>query len=109
VESAAPGGRTARTAPATAEPGEDFADYWSLTPGALAQRLGCGTDGLDSAAAARRLQRFRLLLGAFDAGVEVFRTSWLVESLITELVVALLIRTRRPFYRSRPGTRRRRS
>ena len=27
-----------------------------------------------------------------------------VESLLTELVVALVIRTRRPFYRSRPGT-----
>jgi Mg2+-importing ATPase len=27
-----------------------------------------------------------------------------VESLLTELVVALVVRTRRPFFRSRPGT-----
>jgi Mg2+-importing ATPase len=34
---------------------------------------------------------------------EVFRTAWFVESLLTELVVALVVRTRRPFFRSRPG------
>ena len=28
---------------------------------------------------------------------------WFVESLLTELVVALVVRTRRPFFRSRPG------
>ena len=33
-----------------------------------------------------------------------FRTGWFVESLLTELVVALVVRTRRPFFRSRPGT-----
>jgi Mg2+-importing ATPase len=33
----------------------------------------------------------------------VFRTSWFVESLLTELVIALVVRTRRPFFRSRPG------
>ncbi|MGH2626652.1 MAG: cation transporting ATPase C-terminal domain-containing protein [Anaerolineales bacterium] len=32
-----------------------------------------------------------------------FRTAWFVESLLTELVVALVVRTRRPFFRSRPG------
>jgi len=32
-----------------------------------------------------------------------FRTAWFVESLLTELVVALVVRTRRPFHRSRPG------
>ena len=34
---------------------------------------------------------------------ELFRTAWFVESLLTELVIALVVRTRRPFYRSRPG------
>jgi len=34
----------------------------------------------------------------------VFRTAWFVESLLTELVIALVVRTRRPFFRSRPGT-----
>ena len=34
----------------------------------------------------------------------VFRTGWFVESLLTELVIALVVRTRRPFFRSRPGT-----
>jgi Mg2+-importing ATPase len=33
----------------------------------------------------------------------LFRTAWFVESLLTELVVALLVRTGRPFYRSCPG------
>jgi Mg2+-importing ATPase len=47
---------------------------------------------------------FAVLLGIFHAGPELFRTGWFVESLLTELVVALVVRTRRPFYRSRPGT-----
>lgn len=32
-----------------------------------------------------------------------FRTGWFIESLLTELFVFLVIRTRRPFFRSRPG------
>jgi Mg2+-importing ATPase len=47
---------------------------------------------------------FALLRFAFHATPEVFRTTWFVESLLTELVVALVVRTRRPFFRSRPGT-----
>jgi Mg2+-importing ATPase len=47
---------------------------------------------------------FALLLGVFHAGASVFRTAWFVESLLTELAIALVVRTRRPFYRSRPGT-----
>ncbi|MCY1031187.1 magnesium-translocating P-type ATPase [Corallococcus sp. BB11-1] len=47
---------------------------------------------------------FGALLWLFHAGPERFRTGWFVESLLTELVVALVVRTRRPFYRSRPGT-----
>ncbi len=46
---------------------------------------------------------FGLLLWGFAAGPEVFRTGWFVESLLTELVIALVVRTRRPFWRSRPG------
>jgi len=46
---------------------------------------------------------FLLLLWAFHATPELFRTAWFVESLLTELVIALVVRTRRPFYRSRPG------
>ena len=34
----------------------------------------------------------------------MFRTSWFAESLLTELVIALVVRTQRPFFRSRPGT-----
>ena len=47
---------------------------------------------------------FGVLVRGFRASPEVFRTSWFVESLLTELVVALVMRTRRPFFRSRPGT-----
>lgn len=46
---------------------------------------------------------FAVLLGLFHASPEVFRTGWFVASLLTELVVALVVRTRRPFFRSRPG------
>jgi P-type Mg2+ transporter len=46
---------------------------------------------------------FALLLGAFAATADTFRTAWFVESLLTELVIALVVRTRRPFHRSRPG------
>jgi len=47
---------------------------------------------------------FGTLLVVFRATPAVFRTSWFVESLLTELVVALVMRTPRPFFRSRPGT-----
>jgi Mg2+-importing ATPase len=47
---------------------------------------------------------FAVLLWGFAATAALFRTGWFVESLLTELVIALVVRTRRPFYRSRPGT-----
>ncbi len=47
---------------------------------------------------------FGALLWLFQAAPEEFRTGWFLESLMTELVIALVVRTRRPFYRSRPGT-----
>ncbi|MBZ4399716.1 magnesium-translocating P-type ATPase [Myxococcus sp. AS-1-15] len=46
---------------------------------------------------------FGVLRQLFHAGPELFRTGWFIESLLTELAVALVVRTRRPFYRSRPG------
>ena len=49
------------------------------------------------------LVTFVLLLGGFRAEAATFRTGWFVESLLTELAVALVIRTRRPAFRSRPG------
>lgn len=50
------------------------------------------------------LLTFALLLAVFRATPAEFRTAWFVESLLTELVVALIVRTRRPFFRSRPGS-----
>jgi Mg2+-importing ATPase len=47
---------------------------------------------------------FGALLGIFHATTDTFRTAWFVESLLTELVIALVVRTRRPLFRSRPGT-----
>ena len=46
---------------------------------------------------------FGALLLVFHAAPDLFRTGWFVESLLTELVIALVVRTRRPFFRSRPG------
>ena len=46
---------------------------------------------------------FVLLLLVLKLNADQFRTGWFIESLLTELFVFLVIRTRRPFYRSRPG------
>jgi Mg2+-importing ATPase len=39
----------------------------------------------------------------FDAGPVLFRSGWFLESTATELAVMLVLRSNRPFYRSRPG------
>ena len=49
------------------------------------------------------LLTFAALLFVFRAAAETFRTGWFVESLLTELVIALVVRTRHPFFRSRPS------
>ena len=46
---------------------------------------------------------FAVLLYLFRASPVEFRTGWFIESLITELVIALVVRTRHPFFRSKPG------
>ncbi len=46
---------------------------------------------------------FGILLFLFHASPEEFRTGWFIESLLTELVIALVVRTRHVFFRSRPG------
>ena len=47
---------------------------------------------------------FGVMLGAFHAGPDLFRTGWFVESLATQTLVIFAIRTRRvPFFRSRPS------
>jgi Mg2+-importing ATPase len=46
---------------------------------------------------------FGTLLFLFHASPDEFRTGWFIESLITELVIALVVRTRHLFLRSRPG------
>jgi len=45
---------------------------------------------------------FGVLLWFFQAAPEGFRMGWFIESLLTELVIGLVVRTRRPFYHSRP-------
>jgi len=47
---------------------------------------------------------FGALLFLFRASPDEFRTGWFIESLLTELVIALVVRTRHLFFRSRPGT-----
>ncbi|HMK13267.1 MAG TPA: cation transporting ATPase C-terminal domain-containing protein, partial [Acidimicrobiales bacterium] len=47
---------------------------------------------------------FAVMLNVFDAGAELFRSGWFVESLATQSLVIFIIRTRRvPFWRSRPS------
>jgi Mg2+-importing ATPase len=47
---------------------------------------------------------FGVLRLAFGANEALFRSGWFVESVATELAVMLVLRTRRRFFRSRPGT-----
>jgi Mg2+-importing ATPase len=47
---------------------------------------------------------FGVLRLVFDASPETFRSGWFLESVATELVVMLILRTHRPFFRSRPST-----
>jgi Mg2+-importing ATPase len=49
------------------------------------------------------LLTFAVLHRIMHVSPELFRTAWFIESLLTELAVALVVRTRRPFFRSRPG------
>jgi len=47
---------------------------------------------------------FALLLFVFQAGEALFHSAWFVVSLLTELVVVLVLRTRAAAWRSRPST-----
>ncbi len=49
------------------------------------------------------LLAFAMLLLVFRVTPEVFRTAWFLESLLTELAVTFILRTRRRFDQSRPG------
>jgi len=46
---------------------------------------------------------FGFLIFLAGATAEVFQTAWFVESLITELAIVLIVRTRKPFMKSRPS------
>jgi Mg2+-importing ATPase len=46
---------------------------------------------------------FGILLLVLDASETEFRTGWFVESVTSAAVIVLVIRTRRPFFRSPPG------
>ena len=49
------------------------------------------------------LLTFALLVAVLHAPEPVFQTTWFLVSLLTELAVVLVLRTHRPFWRSRPG------
>ena len=46
---------------------------------------------------------FWVLLTVSAGSEELFRTGWFLESLLTELSILLIIRSRAPLHRSRPG------
>jgi Mg2+-importing ATPase len=46
---------------------------------------------------------FGVLLLYLRAGVDQFRTGWFLESVVSACMVVLVVRSRRPFYRSRPS------
>ena len=49
------------------------------------------------------LLTFAVLLRLFEAGQPLFQTAWFVVSLLTELAVLLVLRTRGPAFKSRPS------
>ena len=48
---------------------------------------------------------FGALLYILGSGPEQFRTGWFVESVLSAALVVLVVRSRHPFFRSRPGKR----
>ena len=46
---------------------------------------------------------FGVLLLVLHASIDLFRTGWFVESVISASLIVLVIRSRRPFFRSTPG------
>jgi Mg2+-importing ATPase len=46
---------------------------------------------------------FGTLLLVVHATIDQFRTGWFLESVLTELLILLVIRTQKPFFRSKPG------
>jgi Mg2+-importing ATPase len=49
------------------------------------------------------LATFWILINIFHADEVLFRSAWFIESTLTELVVMFVLRTQRPFWRSKPG------
>ena len=47
---------------------------------------------------------FGVLLLLLHANPKQFRTGWFLESVVSASLIVLVIRTRKPFYRSKPGT-----
>jgi Mg2+-importing ATPase len=50
------------------------------------------------------LLAFGLLLGLFAEGPAQFRTGWFIVSLLTEIAIVFVVRTRGPLLRSRPSS-----
>jgi len=46
---------------------------------------------------------FALLLFVLQASVDEFRTGWFIESVLSASMIVLVIRSRKPFFKSRPG------
>lgn len=46
---------------------------------------------------------FAVLLFVLHAATDQFRTAWFLESVVSASVIVLVIRSRRPFFKSRPG------
>jgi P-type Mg2+ transporter len=47
---------------------------------------------------------FAVLMLVLNANTQQFRTGWFTESVVSAALIVLVIRTRRPFFRSRPST-----
>ncbi len=49
------------------------------------------------------LATFWILINIFNADEVLFRSAWFIESTLTELIIMFVLRTQRPFWKSKPG------
>ena len=90
------------------EPGEVRDDHVDPEQVSTPQRWRIGFIGrfmivFGALSSAFDLLTFAVLHRVMHVSPELFRTAWFIESLLTELAVALVVRTRRPCVMSRPG------
>jgi magnesium-transporting ATPase (P-type) len=87
-----------------------FFAFWSVSSASALEQLATHPEGLTDDEARQRLARYGANFlkppGRSDTLTLLlaqFQTGWFMESVISASVIVLVIRSRRPFFKSRPG------